>query len=505
MRLSLRARLFVLVLAINVGVFAVGGAFLLQRIDERTRESTDRFADGVVFTVSSMIRPGEELNAARILSWPSWNAIDDALLVSNQLELLPSGRVLPRGVALNPVGTSRREPSFDGTTVLGAIAAAIKSGAPVEGVADGRAVPIRVAGVPGAPEAWGGCWYRLRRESALGTLARDLLPWFMVSTLLLVGATFLMLRGLVLEPVEALVEAARRVRAGDLSARVGATRAGPELAELSRSFDAMVARVEGQQRELDAEVARQTAQARTAEAAALLQRRLASMGELAAGIAHEINNPLGGLINATEALRRADLPPAKRAQYLDLVQDGLERIRLTVRQLLRFTPREATPSSLLVSDVARDALALVRHRAERAGVELELVVAPHEPAIEGLRNELGQALLNLLANALDALESAPRTGDPRVGVRIEARGGELVVAVQDNGPGMSEELLPKAADLFFTTKEVGKGTGLGLGIVHAIARKHRGRLSLSSTPGTGFRAELALPLATPPSAGSAAP
>jgi signal transduction histidine kinase len=495
MRLSLRARLFLLVLAINVVVFALGGVFLLKRIGDREREAADRFADGVVFTVGSLIRPGEELNAARILTWPSWDAIEDALLVSNQLEALPSGRLLPRGLALNPIGARRRGPDFDQNAVLGAIAQAIKGGVPVNGVADGRAVPIRVAGgAGGSGVVWGGCWYRDKRTSAFGTLARDLLPWFLISTTLLVGATFLMLRGLVLEPVEALAEAARRVREGDLSARVGAARGGPELAELSRAFDAMVARVEGQQRELDAEVARQTAQARQAEAAALVQRRLASMGELAAGIAHEINNPLGGLINATESLRRSDLAPAKRAQYLDLVQDGLERIRQIVSQLLRFTPREAAPMRVLMSDVARDALDLVRHRAERSGVALELRVAPDEPAIEGLRNELGQAVLNLLANALDALELQPRAAAPRLRVGIEQRAAELVVCVEDNGPGMSEDLLPKAADLFFSTKEVGKGTGLGLAIVHAIARKHEGRLLLTSAPGRGFRAEIALPL-----------
>jgi signal transduction histidine kinase len=497
MRLSLRARLFVLVLAINVAVFVLGGYFLLQRIDQRTPEATDRFADGVVYTVSSMIRPGEDVNAARILAWPSWNAIEDALLVSNQLDELPSGRLLPRGVALNPVGSSRRGPTFDTSAVLTAIAMAMRNGVPVDGVESGRAVPIRVQAEGGGEAAvWGGCWYRVRRESGLGPIARDLLPWFLISTLLLTVGTFLMLRGLVLEPVERLASAAQRIEAGDLSVRVETRRGGSELAELSRSFNAMVGRLEGYNRELNAEVRRQTEQARRAEAAAMIQRRLAAMGELAAGIAHEINNPLGGLINAAETLRRADLPAAKRTQYLELLKDGLERIRLTVSQLLRFTPREAAPLPLLVSSVARDALDLVRHRAERAGVECTLDVEAAEPEVLGLRNELGQALLNLYVNALDALESAPA---PASGRRIETAlrrvERELCVSVSDNGPGMSAQLLPKAADLYFTTKEVGQGTGLGLSIVHGIAEQHGGRLALRSAPGAGFHAEIWLPLA----------
>ena len=104
----------------------------------------------------------------------------------------------------------------------------------------------------------------------------------------------------------------------------------------------------------------------------MTQRRLAAMGELAAGIAHEINNPLGGLQNAVVTLGRTDLAPEKRERYLGLLSDGLTRIGETVHRLRRFTPRSAPHEPLPLVDVARDSIDLVRHRADRAGVELAL-------------------------------------------------------------------------------------------------------------------------------------
>jgi signal transduction histidine kinase len=318
---------------------------------------------------------------------------------------------------------------------------------------------------------------------------------------LLTLGTFFLMRRFVLDPIARLVEGARRVAAGDLSSRVQSTRRGDELATLIESFNAMTEKVEGYNAELARDVATATEQVRRAEAAAMTQRRLAATGELAAGIAHEINNPLGGLLNAVETLQHQDLPTPKREQYYGLLRSGLERIQATVGQLLRFTPRSSKPVPIALVEPVRDAIALVTYRARNEGVEILLagrdpVLAAEElralPPVLGQANELGQAVLNLLVNALDAIESSGRKHG-RIDVDIHVEGGELRLVVQDDGPGIAQSELARVADLFYTTKEVGKGTGLGLSIVHGVVQHHGGSVHLWSAPGEGFRVEIRLP------------
>ncbi|MBI5363956.1 MAG: sensor histidine kinase, partial [Planctomycetes bacterium] len=158
---------------------------------------------------------------------------------------------------------------------------------------------------------------------------------------------------------------------------------------------------------------------------------------------------------------------------------------------------------LALVDPVIDAVGLVAWRARRQSVVIafhgEDLAGPRAPAaldraralprIEGDPAELAQALLNLLVNALDALESVG-AGAGRIDVELEHREDELVLAVQDDGPGVSEELLPRVADLFFTTKDAGKGTGLGLAIVHNVVAAHGGRVLLSNAKPRGLRVEL---------------
>jgi signal transduction histidine kinase len=249
----------------------------------------------------------------------------------------------------------------------------------------------------------------------------------------------------------------------------------------------------------------------------MTQRRLAAMGELAAGIAHEINNPLGGLSNAVTTLARPDLDPERRARYIELLHGGLARIGQTVGQLLRFTPRRTPPDTFALVGPVRDALDLVRHRAARQGVTLTLHAgapgtagAPTDDAavllladhlVRGEAGELGQAVLNLLVNALDALEDGAPPGGGHVDVWLDAEPpegaepGGLVLRVIDDGPGADASVLERAVDLFFTTKEAGRGTGLGLSIVHKVVAAHGGRVELASRPGAGFCVTIHLPYA----------
>jgi signal transduction histidine kinase len=437
-----------------------------------------------------------------LFSPPKWmaGAIIDPLAEDPSPADLRLGRVY-----LNPMGSAHRSPLWDQEAILSQIRLAATEGLPV-GDKGGLAVPLRLA----SGELWGGVWLRPRQDPIVRPILRQLGPWFLLSTVLLTLATFFGVHRLVLDPVRQLAQAARRLRLGDLTARVPEVRRRDELADLVRTFNAMAQEVEGFNARLNREVQVATEAARAAEAAAMTQRRLAATGELAAGIAHEINNPLGGMLNALEVLGRPDLDPQTRERYLKLVQGGLERIGETVGKVLRLAPRETAVEPLALVGPLGDALGLVQHRADvqrtqlllegeggerRADGEKALDAWHALPLVRGQRNELGQALLNLLVNSLDALNDVP-SGKGCIRVGLEHDEGWLHLWVRDNGPGMDASLIQRAADLFYTTKDTGRGTGLGLAIVHNVVHGHGGQVQMSVPPEGGFRVDLRLPIHT---------
>lgn len=507
--LSLRMRVVLLTATINVIVFVVGGFWLGKGFVEIQESASRRLFEQLLFTLDGNIEAKDDINVRAILEDPQWKRLEDAMIVSDNLESV-RGEVLHHGIAINPIGRAGRGGSEVDQEILRAMMQVISTGEKVA-AAGGWVVLIETNRGP-----WGAFWYRLPETfEDSSDMVMILLGWLVVSTILLTGGTFVALSRLVLDPVVRLTGAVRRMKGGDLAARVATSGGGGELSALSQGFNSMAAEVQSFSGRLEEEVRLATSQARTAEQAAMTQRRLAAMGELAAGIAHEINNPLGGLLNAVEVIGRESTPVEKQRRYVALLQGGLERIRDTVGQLLRFTPRETAAVRVDLLDVARDALALVGHRASNLGVTLDL---QHEDMavpltatdgaeeifgtiVFGARNELGQALLNLLANALDALEDAQSSepdsnSTPNDQIVLElsvASDGGPAVTISDNGPGVSADRLERVADLFFTTKEVGKGTGLGLSIVHGIVDAHEGRVFIESELGKGFQVRLEFP------------
>jgi signal transduction histidine kinase len=473
-----------IIAGLNVVIFAVAGTYLWDRLSDQAERIT---ISELAATLRGSISP-RGANVANILGWPGWSEVEDAFLVDRNLTRRSDGSLQARGIALHPVGSQRRDADATLDVLLAGLELGMRRNQTIP-LAGGSVIPIEID-----DEVWGACWYRLRSREDPGSALRLLLPWFAISTALLTGGSFFALKRLVLEPVSKLAGGAREMQAGRLDVEVQTTGRGDELDGLVASFNGMASQVASFNRELEERVAEATEQARRAEQAAMVQQRLAAMGELAAGIAHEINNPLGGLQNAVASLRKPDLPPERSERYLDLLGSGLERIRGIVGQVLRMAPREVRAEPVDLCDAIEDSLALVRHRAERSEVEIDVRIAEGTSSrVHGSRNELGQAVLNLLVNALDAVDSTDGAG--RIVVRVAAHdSASVALEVEDNGPGVDAPTLQRAQDLFFTTKDPGKGTGLGLAIVHNVADTHGGRLELESEPDRFFRARLVLPL-----------
>ncbi len=228
---------------------------------------------------------------------------------------------------------------------------------------------------------------------------------------------------------------------------------------------------------------------------------LASLGELSAGVAHEINNPINGIINYAQILRDQCDEESESAEIPKRIIKEGERIAQIVSKLLSFASdkREAhEPTD--VKSVLSDALDLMRRQLDKEGIRLFLEMPEVLPLVRARPQEIQQVFLNLLSNARYALNR--KYPDPDTGKRLQIRGGtamvegreNLCIHFRDQGSGIPEEIIGKICNPFFSTKPRGEGTGLGLSISHGIIKRHSGRLRFESTPGEYTEAIVELPL-----------
>ena len=220
------------------------------------------------------------------------------------------------------------------------------------------------------------------------------------------------------------------------------------------------------------------------------QEKLAAVGSLAAGVAHEIGNPLASLSSLVQVrLRRAT--DASECADLELLLDHVDRINRTVKGLTRAARGSGGGKRLvLLQDLASRAVALVRHDPRAQGVELVAAPDPSAPPLHLDEDTWLQVLMNLLLNALDAVVGVH---DPEVTACVTADSKHVVLEVIDNGCGMSAEVRSRATDPLFTTKAPGSGTGLGLHLAAEVVEQHGGNLTIDSAVGRGTTVRIALP------------
>jgi len=220
--------------------------------------------------------------------------------------------------------------------------------------------------------------------------------------------------------------------------------------------------------------------------------KLAAMGQMLAGVAHELNNPLTAILGVTELVReREGLDEAMKRQ-LDLTHRQARRAARIVQNLLEFS-RPASPQKKAVdiNSIIERTLQLHEHSLRRNQVAVDFTQRPDLPAVVGDANQLIQVLLNLITNAEQAIREIRDSG--RIQIRLGSAAGNVVVTVQDDGIGISPEAMPKLFDPFYTTKRPGGGTGLGLSICLSIVREHGGTIQAESLPGGGSAFRVYLP------------
>lgn len=283
---------------------------------------------------------------------------------------------------------------------------------------------------------------------------------------------------LVLSPIRSVVKMAQKVIGGDMSARVGIRPPG-EMGVLCRAVDSMAHAVAEREELLKLATRQQIGRS----------EQLASVGRLAAGVAHEINNPLTGVLAFADMMREKENMDEQDLQDLELIIRETKRAREIVRGLLDFA-RE-TPSlktHLNINDVIRQTTRLLGKRDAFQNIFIVEDLAEDLPPVSGDKNQLQQVLVNL---ALNGCEAMPDGGTLMLSSRLED--GHVVVKVTDTGCGIKKEHLDQVFEPFFTTKPVGKGTGLGLSVSYGILRQHGGTLEVESQERNGTTFTITLP------------
>jgi two-component system NtrC family sensor kinase len=286
----------------------------------------------------------------------------------------------------------------------------------------------------------------------------------------------------IMNPVHRLIKASEQVSEGDLTPDIG-TVSKDEIGVLQKTFLDMVAAM-----------GRRTA---AAENQILQSEKQASVGRLAAGVAHEINNPLTGVLTYTHMLlRRRDIGDDIRAD-LEVIVDSTERVRTIVKGLLEFSRQtKLTPEPTQVNHLISSTISLVENQALVKGVSIKFNPGENLPMVVLDRGQFQSVLLNMIINALDATEPGDTitiyTATGLSASDSSRKGVEITVA--DTGSGIPPENLDKLFDPFFTTKEVGKGTGLGLSVSLGIVQRHGGTIRVQSEVGKGTRFFVWLPI-----------
>ncbi len=333
-----------------------------------------------------------------------------------------------------------------------------------------------------------------------------------------IGAAFVILftRRFVATPIRDLIAGTKAVSEMELDRpiTIGAARSSQEVDELVDSFNRMrerlkvaVAELNEMQTTLESKVNERTQQLQAAQKKLIQSDRLATLGQLAASVAHEINNPVSGVLNLSMLLERlmanGKFPPGREAEfrkYLSMISIETARVGRIVSDLLAFSRRskpQRSPADL--NKLVRTTLGLVDHKLKLISSDVVLDLQDGLPLVECDSSQIQQVILNLVLNGAQAMQ-AHGGGKLTIRTRLVPQEQNVELYVQDTGEGIAPENLSKIFDPFFTTKAEGKGVGLGLAVLYGIVKAHEGEVEVVSQRNEGTAFTVTLPLKSRPHA-----
>ncbi len=368
-----------------------------------------------------------------------------------------------------------------------------------------------------------------RADIQLAESSRMLVFYTACALLLIAFASWFFIWRVVDIPVSALDRGTRRLAAGDLGYQIE-VESKDEIGELAQSFNEMSRQLQAERNEnlawthtLEQRVEQKTNELKRAHEHALHTEKMASLGKMAAVLAHEINNPLSGILTYSKLLRKwterewkdgtrgdfkateADATSRHKeiSEALDLIASESRRCGDLVKNLLTFA--RATPMNLQatnVNEVVDRSLRLVQHQLDLASIQVQLELDPDLPQVQCDAAQIEQVLLALIMNAIDAM---PQGGNLRLTTSFAGRLAGVHIVVRDDGSGIPRDILPRIFEPFLTTKETGRGVGLGLAISRSILERHSGTIEVQSELGRGTQFTLTLPAQAALEAAGSAP
>ncbi len=372
------------------------------------------------------------------------------------------------------------------------------------------------------------------RQSLAGS-QKLLLFYIVLDILVLVAFGAYVFSKLVVKPVQALVQTAESFQEGDIIPDVSAGEQN-ELGKLSQALNAMLQRLAENKEELRQHISsleQANLELQRAQQEVIFSEKLASVGRLAAGIAHEIGNPVGIVLGYLDLFQRKDIDEGERSELVGRMSNEIQRVNQTIRQLLDFSrPSSSERQAISVHPLIQETLEVLDHQLRQKDIKVVLELEARADMVFANGDQLKQVFLNLMVNAADAMEGTsdrPQGGELHVRTRaladesltqerfdakplrrrtdpatadyshlrrsvVTARERWLQIQFADTGVGIPKENQKRVFDPFYTTKEVGKGTGLGLSVSIQIIETLGGRMDLSSNPGEETRVTIQLPL-----------
>lgn len=325
-----------------------------------------------------------------------------------------------------------------------------------------------------------------------------ILLYILMDTVILVLVGYVLLSRIVVKPIDKLLAMTGAYKDGFMVPSLPESSKN-EIGDLTRSLSHMLRRLDENKRELQSHISsleKANRDLRQAQDEIIRSEKLASVGRLAAGIAHEIGNPIGIILGYLDLLNSGDVSDADRKDFLNRIESEIVRVNRIIRQLLDFSrPSSGEPGKTGVHDLVKMTLAMLEPQPMMEGVRTTLELRARKDTVLADPNQLQQVFLNILMNAADALGESQREGRvKRLVIQSDRVEGTIEVRFSDNGPGIPEKELLRIFDPFYTTKEPGKGTGLGLSVCYRIVEGLGGKIRAESKTGEGTTIVVSLPL-----------
>jgi signal transduction histidine kinase len=291
----------------------------------------------------------------------------------------------------------------------------------------------------------------------------------------------LLISGKVTKPLVQLAQSMGKVGRGEFSARIK-VKSKDEIGKLAGMYNKMLQELEDRDREID-----------RAKQKLIQSEKMSAFGQMSAGIAHEVKNPLAGILGYAQIVKKKLDDRPELVSHLEIIEKETVRCKEIVENLMRFARQEkAQLQRIDINRTVKDAVRLVEHQISVSGIKITQMYALESAPIfiKGNTNQIQQVMLNLMLNAQHSMESK---GTLTVSTHFDEKNQRVMIVVSDTGCGMSGEVQARIFEPFFTTKGVGKGTGLGLSVSIGIVKDHRGAIEVESEVGKGSTFTISLP------------